>query len=369
MRDQVLAALRGGAGDPEALAIQLFHAQRRASPLIAAMTAQADGGEPDPQGWEEIPAIPVGLFKELELKSFTGPPGRTFLTSGTTGAVRGVHLMRDTAVYDAASWGHFCARGGVVPGPLLSLCPSPTSDSSLGHMIGHFAASAAQPLVQLFDAETGVSGQAMQAVRALGPPEGSTGRGPCFLASTAFSLDAMLDGGLDLRATLGPDSLVMVTGGFKGRRVRLDSNALYRSISLRLGSPAVVGEYGMTELSSQLWTDPVPAGAIPGAFVAPPWLHVYTVDPASGAPDAAGGLLRFVDLANTDSVVAIETMDLGRVEQAADGDRVWLEGRVAGAELRGCSLRAEDYRARSPDAAHQDSVKGSTGIADRIRGS
>ena len=366
MRDQVLAALRGGGGDPEALAIQLFHAQRRASPLIAAMTLQADGGEPDPQGWEEIPAIPVGLFKELELMSFHAAPGRRFLTSGTTGAVRGVHAMLDTLIYDAASWAHFCARGGVVPGPVLSLCPPPTSDSSLGHMIGHFAASSGQPLVQLFDSDSGVSGQAMPMICVMAPIDGSAGHGPCFLASTAFSLDAMLDGTPDLRANLGPDSVVMVTGGFKGRRVRLDSEALYRSIPVRLGSPAVVGEYGMTELSSQLWTDPVAAGKIPGAFIAPPWLHVYTVNPASGAPDAAGGLLRFVDLANTDSVVAIETMDLGRVEYAADGARVWLEGRLAGAELRGCSLRAEDFRAAG---AHQDSVKPSTGIADRSRGS
>ncbi|HND29051.1 MAG TPA: CoF synthetase, partial [Myxococcota bacterium] len=159
---------------------------------------------------------------------------------------------------------------------------------------------------------------------------------------TAFALDALF--GQEGRAQVGPDSLVMVTGGFKGRRVRLDAPELYREIGRRLGSPRVVGEYGMTELSSQLWTDPVPAGELPGAFVAPPWMRIYTVDPATGAPLSEGevGQLRFVDLANYWSVLAIETMDLGRVVPHSEGDRVWLHGRLQGAEVRGCSLSVEE---------------------------
>ena len=98
----------------------------------------------------------------------------------------------------------------------------------------------------------------------------------------------------------------------------------------------------MTELCSQLWTDPVDAGQAPGEFVAPLWLRVYAVDPVTAVPTNGEGLLRFVDVANTDSVVAIETMDLGVVDHAVDGDRVWLRGRATGSELRGCSLRAED---------------------------
>ncbi len=332
MRDAVLAYLRGRPGDPEALAIALFHAQRAASPLIAAMTMRSDGASPDPQGWEDIPAIPVSLYKRLSLRSFSGTPGCCFLTSGTTGSERGVHELLDAAVYDASSWHHFTEVCGGVPGPVRSLCPPPGGDSSLGHMIGHFAAASGHPLDQLFDAAFGIAGAAFERME-----------GPMFLPATAFSLDAVLDPGRRAaRSELGPESLVMVTGGFKGRRVRLDSEAVYRAIAPRFGAPRVVGEYGMTELCSQLWTDPVPAGAVPGWFRAPVWMHVYTVDPISGAPSPAGGLLRFVDLANTDSVVAIETMDLGRVERSVDGDRVWLDGRAEGAELRGCSLRAED---------------------------
>jgi hypothetical protein len=196
-------------------------------------------------------------------------------------------------------------------------------------MIGHFARQRGAEPVQLFDAESGVDPGVFAALN-----------DPCFFATTAFSLDAALQQAGAAR--LDPQSVVMVTGGFKGRRVRLDSEALYAAIGERLGSPRVVGEYGMTELCSQLWTEAVPAGAVPGAFIAPPWLHVYTVDAITAAPVDGEGILRFVDLANTDSVVAIETMDLGVVERRPDGDRVTLKGRAAGSELRGCSLRAED---------------------------
>jgi hypothetical protein len=200
------------------------------------------------------------------------------------------------------------------PTRVVSMCPT-DADSSLGHMVALFG-----DVTATMDAWPHLAD-------------------PVFLASTAFALDALLS--TPGEAALTPRSLVMVTGGFKGRRVRLDGAELYRALT-RLGAPRVVGEYGMTELSSQLWTDPVPAGEVPGAFRAPPWMRVYTVDPATGEPADGEGLLRFVDLCNVDSVVAIETMDVGVVK----GDRVWLKGRLEGAELRGCSLRAEELLRR-----------------------
>ena len=334
MRDQVLAAVRRGVSvaEADALAVALFHWQRRQSPVYAAMTVRDDGGEPDPQAPHEIPVLPVALFKELSVRTFAGPPGRVFYTSGTTGGARGEHALLDTVVYDAAAWTQFAGRVPGAPPRTVSLCPPGDGDSSLGHMVEAFARRTG-PLVRAFEPARGVDPGCFAELDHA-----------CFLAATAFSLDALFT--LDGDARLGPDSLVMVTGGFKGRRVRLDSAELYAEIGRRLGSPRVVGEYGMTELCSQLWTDAVPAGAQPGVFVAPTWLRVYTVDPVTAQPVEGEGLLRFVDLANTDSVVAIETMDLGVVEHTSSGDRVTLRGRATGSELRGCSLRAEDLLLR-----------------------
>lgn len=320
IRDAILGYLNGGSGDPATLALDLFNEQRRSNPLYAAITQGAD-----PQSVWEIPAVPVTLFKRLSLRSFQTAPSHVFLTSGTTGQERGTHALADDEVYNASAWAGFARHSGTLPALTLSLCPT-SAESSLAHMIAYFARRRRGELIAGWSPETGV-GDVWPSLNA-----------PLFVPATAFALDQLL--ATAGQGQLDAESLVMVTGGFKGRRVRLDSESLYRSLT-RLGSPRVLAEYGMTELCSQLWSEPVPAGAVPPMFYAPPWLRVYTVDPITGAP-AATGLLRFVDLANTDSVVAIETMDVGRVEPHPDGDRVWLHGRAEGAELRGCSLRAED---------------------------
>jgi len=151
---------------------------------------------------------------------------------------------------------------------------------------------------------------------------------PVFLTATAFALADVL--GLDLDLPAG--SVVMVTGGFKGQKKRLARDELLYRIPRALGDVRVIEEYGMTELSSQLWD------VDGGGFLAPPWLYVYTVDPISGRPIDGKGLLRFVDLANWSSVLCIETEDLGIVE---DG-RVRLLGRLPTALSRGCSLSYEE---------------------------
>ena len=71
----------------------------------------------------------------------------------------------------------------------------------------------------------------------------------------------------------------------------------------------------------------------------PPWVRTRAVDPSSLEDVAAGetGLLVHYDLANTGSVLAVQTSDIGRI--VGDGFEVF--GRAAGAELRGCSLAAE----------------------------
>jgi hypothetical protein len=59
----------------------------------------------------------------------------------------------------------------------------------------------------------------------------------------------------------------------------------------------------------------------------------------TGEPARAGaiGSLSILDLANTGSVIAIQTADLGR--RLGDGFEVL--GREAGAEARGCSIAAD----------------------------
>lgn len=328
-RQLLLAKLRRfierGEGDFDTLALANFRHQLENNVALQRMFGGAT-----PESADAIPAVPVSLFKSLDLCPQPAlPSDRIFRTSGTTKQVRGVIRCRDTELYDLGALRHVRRRVGALPAPTVSLCPM-DADSSLGHMVGVFGGGAITPML----GRDGVEPNAWTLLDQ-----------PCFVAATAFALDALF--ATPGCASLGPESMVMVTGGFKGRRVRLDDAALYAEIAVRLGHPRVVGEYGMTELSSQLWTDVVQAGERPATFVAPPWLRVRAADPVSGELVSGEGVLRFVDLCNLDSPVAIETEDVGSVVHHADGDRVELVGRMAGAEARGCSLRAEEFSRRA----------------------
>jgi hypothetical protein len=133
----------------------------------------------------------------------------------------------------------------------------------------------------------------------------------------------------------------METGGFKGRSRSLPREQLYAWIEDRLGVPParIVNQYGMTELGSQFYDSVLGEPAAPRRKVAPPWTRVRILDPIGGGEVAPGerGRIAVLDLANTGSVCALETADLGRA--TADGFEV--VGRDPDAEERGCSIGAD----------------------------
>lgn len=310
-------SLQGRPPEPfDQLARDLHAWQASLDPVIASLV---EGPVLD---WTQIPAVPVDVFKQLRVGTVKHDRGALFRTSGTTQGVRGVHRMADTQAYDhgALLW----ARRFVpdMPTRVVALLDDPTraTDSSLSHMVGLFSTDASWHVT---DGRVDAAG-ANAAVR--------VSDAPVFLAATAFALAIWLEGDVP---RLPPGSIVMVTGGFKGRVVRLSDDDLYADAMARLAPKRIVTEYGMTELSSQMW------GAPDDAYRPPPWLKALAVDPETGRVLEAGtpGQLRFFDLANVDGSVAIETLDEGVV--LGDG-AVLLRGRLAGAPARGCSLTVED---------------------------
>jgi hypothetical protein len=169
---------------------------------------------------------------------------------------------------------------------------------------------------------------------------------PVMLLGTAFAFVHLFDERPAWSVSLPAGTRVMETGGLKGRVREVSRPELYRLIAARLGVPdhAIVAEYGMTELSSQLYDAclrDVTLGRPPRRVLeAPPWLKVDVVDPVrlEPLPEGEVGLIRFFDLANLDSVCAVQTSDRGRFVQGG----LELLGRAPDAEARGCSLTAEE---------------------------
>lgn len=299
-----------------------------------------------------IAALPVDVFRLARIAVHTPDRDeRVFRTSGTSQGkeARGEHPMRTTATYELAAlcWARRMLWPDARSFDVLVLAPSAAEvmDSSLSFMIdmfvrdvGHSATYLVQEHVLDLDRMERAVGDAVRRDH------------PVLVLGTSFAFVHLIDhvGGRDMRLPLG--SRVMQTGGFKGRSREVRPEELRGKLSTILGLPEthIVGEYGMTELSSQLYEGTLAAALGFGAgvegrhgvYVAPPWLRVDAADPVTLEPLPHGqtGMLRFVDLANVDSVVAVQTMDLGRVTDAG----VELFGRAPSAMLRGCSLAVED---------------------------
>jgi hypothetical protein len=210
-----------------------------------------------------------------------------------------------------------------------------------------------------FAGEVDVSGAwTLDLDRALPALEDSLSRGhPLALLGTAFGFVHLLDqlAERDLNFVLPSGSRVMETGGYKGRSRVLAQAGLHGLITEQLGIPAshIVGEYGMSELSSQAYDQAIgkcgtrsaedgvpkaecPAPATERCFRFPPWARVRIVSSETGraVADGEAGLIRVVDLANLRSVLAVQTEDLG----VRRGTGFELIGRPAQVAPRGCSL-------------------------------
>ena len=332
-------------------------------------------GDIDP---DLIPAVPTDVFRHVRLASDEAPARVTFRTSGTTSGQRGEHHHISTRCYDAGALLHARRLLPTPPGGWrfvnLTFPPDTHPDSSLSHMVALFVRELGDGDPSSARFHLGPSGIDASSVREALQRAAHDGA-PCLVFGTAFALADVLD--LCPPVTLPPGSVVIETGGFKGRREALEPSAFRDAISRQLGVPTgrIMSEYGMTELSSQLYTrlqeqlgsladvgQPTNAGPLtdvaalaggaaqpislpdpqPRLLVPPPWLLVRACDPEDLRPLPSGetGILRFVDLCNVDSVVAVQTSDVGRVTPGG----VELLGRAPGSTPRGCSLAIEELR-------------------------
>jgi Acyl-protein synthetase, LuxE len=322
----------------------LAELQAKLNPVFGALSRSAVASFQGSSNWRAIPAIPTDSFKELDVTTLSAAERTVvFESSGTTVGDRSrnfhdgasVALYEDLAAF-GAQWAGLVERRRVH----YSLTPDPSEAvrSSLARMLGVFVARFGGEGSGFFGSVDpdglwrtdfeGLEGQLREA------------NGSVWISGTAFQYvhwaDSLAERGMKLRLPSG--SLIMETGGYKGRSRELGSSALAALISENLGVRAseVLTEYGMCELASQAYGQSGPDGEALLKF--PPWARVRLVSPETGAPVADGetGLVQVVDLANVASAVAIQTGDLGVMA----GGALRLLGRRGTAPRRGCSLMA-----------------------------
>jgi Acyl-protein synthetase, LuxE len=326
------------------LALALFAFQREAVPVYRAVCERRKASPETVRDWNQIPSLPTSAFKEYEVSNIPAEERICeFHSSGTTGQVpsRHFHSAESLSLYETSllPWfqRHFFSNQPA-PMKLLFLTPEMAPHSSLVHMFvtvrRHFGTPASA-----FTGGVGANGSwNLDFDRTLAIVREAVGENqPLGLLGTAFSFVGLLDHlqSTGKRFALPKGSRIMETGGYKGRTRTMSKVQLRQMFSKFLGVPSsgILGEYGMSELSSQAYDNSA------GIFHFPPWTRAQVISPESGAEVSEGetGLLRIFDLANIGSVMAVQTEDLA----TRRGEGFDLVGRAAFAEPRGCSLLPE----------------------------
>lgn len=339
---------KGGGGDAfQSLAVRIFEYQFKRNRNYRKFCL-LEGKRPEEiRDWRDIPAMPALGFKELVLSTFPIKEAvKIFKTSGTTQEARGAHFLDTLTLYETSLVPGF--RRHLIPdGERLAFfflvsSPEESPNSSLSYMAGmvnrQFAAGKGRYYVR--------GGEILH--DDLRTDLERTEK-PALLFATAFSLQYFLDYLKLSRRNLNlpSGSRLMETGGFKGKMKEVSRAALYRECARRLGieKSHCVGEYGMTELSSQFYdttlSDKMGKIKRKPFKIGPAWTRTLVIDPKTGREVKKGrvGILRHFDLANRGSVLAVQTEDLGY----AAGEGFELVGRRPGSDLRGCSLDYEMF--------------------------
>jgi len=273
----------------------------------------------------QIPFLPISLFKTHRV--VTGDkfePQIIFESSGTTGDTPSRHFVLDKGLYEAnllAGFSQF--YGDPAQYSILALLPSylERKNASLVYMAQTLMNYSAKPAngfyIHEFDQLAATLAQLVAANR------------PTLLLGVTFAL-------LDFAETHPlalKNTIVMETGGMKGRREEMTRQQVHDILETQFGLTKIHSEYGMTELLSQAYS----TGE--GLYECSKSMQVMVrdINDPLEVNTSGSGIVNVIDLANIHSCSFIATDDLGNV--FADGSFEIL-GRADHSALRGCSLMA-----------------------------
>lgn len=273
-----------------------------------------------------IPFLPIDFFKTNTIICGNGNADRIFLSSGTTSTNQSRHFVTDISIYEKSFTGAFEHFYGKIKGLcILALLPSylEREGSSLVYMM--------QSLIrQSGHADSGFYLENFQELKhKLKSLINKKER--VLLFGVSF---ALLDFAGYFRSS-AENTIVMETGGMKGRKREITRTELHRELSDQLGVSGIHSEFGMTELLSQAYSKGE------GIFQTPPWMRILirdTTDPFHLLPEGKTGGINIIDLANINSCSFIETRDLGRL---IPGKGFEILGRFDNSDIRGCNLLVE----------------------------
>ncbi|RAR50381.1 LuxE/PaaK family acyltransferase [Flavobacterium lacus] len=272
---------------------------------------------------EEIPFLPIQFFKSHEILSSNDSVQETFTSSGTTGILTSKHLVTDLAIYEQSFRKTFSQfYGNTEDYVVLAVLPSylERDGSSLIYMVNDLIESSNHP-------ESGFYLNNYDELIHKLIELDSWGHNILLIGVTYALLDLVEKQSFQLKNTI-----VMETGGMKGKRKEIIREELHAILCDGFGVSTIHSEYGMTELLSQAYS----LGN--GIFECPPWMSILirdTEDALSYIDYSKTGGINVIDLANINSCSFIATQDLGKKYPNHSFE---VLGRFDASDIRGCNL-------------------------------
>ncbi len=272
---------------------------------------------------EDIPFLPVDLFKYHSIIDRRKQEQLLFFSSGTTGMERSKHYVAEAAMYETSLTKSFQQfYGSPSDYCILALLPSylERDGSSLVYMADSLIKKSQheESGFYLFEYD-----ELITKLKKLKAEKQKT-----LVIGVSF---AFLELANDYEEDLS-GSIFMETGGMKGRRKEIIRRELHEILKSSFNLSSVHSEYGMTELLSQAYSYG------DGVFYTPPWMKILirdSHDPFCILPPERSGIINVIDLANRYSCSFLATSDIGKLYK--DGSFKVL-GRMDSSDIRGCNL-------------------------------
>lgn len=275
----------------------------------------------------QIPFLPIQFFKSH--KVVTNNPDTSgiiqtiFTSSGTTGIMTSQHFVTDVSLYEESYQKGFCQLyGNIEDYVLLALLPSylDREGSSLIYMVDDLIKKTNNP-------ESGFYLHNHEELIEKLIRLDAEGQNVILIGVTYALLDL-----IEVQKFQLQNTLIMETGGMKGRRKEMIREELHNQLCQGFGVSVIHSEYGMTELLSQAYS----LGN--GVFECTAWMQILirdTEDALTYVPDGKSGGINVIDLANINSCSFIATQDLGKKNP---NDSFEVLGRFDNSDIRGCNL-------------------------------
>ncbi|WP_339881415.1 acyl transferase [Polaribacter vadi] len=272
---------------------------------------------------EQIPFLPIQFFKTREVLSSKEKIAEIFTSSGTTGSITSKHLVTDINYYKESylkGFAHF--YGNIEDYVVLALLPNylERKGSSLVFMVDDLIAKSK-------NSESGFYLNNLDELAKKLINLDKNGQKVLLIGVSFALLDLIEKHQFNLKNTI-----VMETGGMKGRRKELIRNELHQLLKSGFKVDKIHSEYGMTELLSQAYSKGN------GIFETPNWMQILTRDTEDALTildkEKTGGI-NVIDLANYNSCSFIATQDLGKVHKNGTFEII---GRFDNSDIRGCNL-------------------------------